>query len=113
MMTVVERLEALMHIRDRSQAWLGEMVGMPQSSISKVLRGEQRLYLDQAMKIADALEVSLEELTGHEPIGEAQKKEQSPDVATILRIAETLGFEETLRRLTLARQPLTIEIPKQ
>jgi len=112
-MTTHERLDALLLMRGKSQSWLGAETGMGQSAISRVLRGEQRLYLDQAIKICDALEVTLEDLTGHEPVGEATKKEQSPDVATILRIAETLGFDEALRRLTLARQPLTIEIPKQ
>lgn len=99
LMTIAERVSKLMHERDRSQTWLERQTGISQSAISRFLRGEQRLYVDQAVAISRALEVSLDELVGLEP----STKHETPEDAAISAIVRVLGREEALRRL--ARDP--------
>lgn len=94
-MTIAERVSRLMHERDRSQSWLEKQTGISQSAISRFLRGEQRLYFDQAVAISAALEVSLDELAGLPP----KAQERTPEESTILKMVETLGFEKAMRRL--------------
>lgn len=94
-MTLAERLAKLMHESDRSQVWLERQTGISQSAISRVLRGDQRLYFDQAAEIAKALDVSLDELAGLPP----RAHEKAPELSAINAIVKSLGHEEALKRL--------------
>lgn len=98
-MTIAERVSKLMHERDRSQTWLERQTGISQSAISRFLRGEQRLYVDQAVAISQALEVSLDELVGLDALA----KNETPEDAAIRAIVRVIGRDEALRRL--ARDP--------
>lgn len=116
-MTIAERIEELLHTRRRSQAWLGEAAGMTQSSISRVLRGEQRLYLDQASAIAKALDVSLDELASESPTSAVDatrpnSPEPSPEEWVVLKVVRRLGLaaDEAIERLMRPPGP-EIEVP--
>lgn len=90
-MTVIERISNYLDKRSRTQTWLAEQTGFDQSSISRVLRGAQRLYFDQAIAICKALD----ELAGLPP----KAQERTPEETIILKMVETLGFERAMRRL--------------
>lgn len=98
-MTVIDRLLAYLDERARTQTWLASRTGIDQSSISRVLRGAQRLYFDQAIEIAKALDVSLDDLAGIP----TPSNEKPPEASTIDQIVKSLGYEEALRRLV--REP--------
>ena len=117
MENVIQRIELLMFKQGRSQAWLGEAIGMPQSSVSRALRGEQRLYLDQAVAIAKALETSLDHLTCENPSEADQSEtthapEPSPEEWVVLKVIRRLGLaaDEAIDRLMRPPGP-EIEVP--
>lgn len=58
----VESLQALRLHRGLSQAQLAAQLGTSQSHIAKIEAGQVRLYLDTAIRLADALDVGLDEL---------------------------------------------------
>jgi transcriptional regulator with XRE-family HTH domain len=58
-------LAATMERARMTQEKLAELAGVSQSTVSKMLRGEQRAYADQAVAFARALGCSVDEVCGH------------------------------------------------
>lgn len=101
------------------QADLARASKMAPYAVSKAMKGEQRLYLDQAAGWARALDVPLEYLAD-EAFSLADTPRLSADQDFLLRAAEKLGMERAIRRVLADRpQPerpdldprLTGEIP--
>ena len=58
-----ENIKSLMRDRDNmKQAALGDVIGIPQGEVSKVLRGKRRFQLDEVVRIADYFDVSIDSL---------------------------------------------------
>ena len=60
------RIRELRRARNMDQSDLAIAVGLTQSQVSKVERGARKLSAEEALKFAQALQVSIEELYGHE-----------------------------------------------
>ena len=58
----VASLQALRLHRGLSQTQLAELLGTSQSHIAKIEAGQVRLYLDTAIRLADALNIGLDDL---------------------------------------------------
>jgi transcriptional regulator with XRE-family HTH domain len=90
----------LRHLRERrglTQAELGTRAGMAAASVSHFETGQRLPSLDSLVKLADALEVSVDTLLGRTPIEEARV---DPIFLRASRAdAQTLT---TLKRLTVA-----------
>ncbi|HWQ74606.1 MAG TPA: S24 family peptidase [Syntrophomonas sp.] len=63
-MEIRERIKKFREEKGLSSRRLGEMVDLSQSAISKIELGKQKIDINILEKIADALEISLERLTG-------------------------------------------------
>jgi transcriptional regulator with XRE-family HTH domain len=62
-----EKLMNALEMRGMSQAQLAQKSGLSPSTISQMLAGNRRPYLDQAAKIARALGVTLDSLVSEDP----------------------------------------------
>ncbi len=70
-MTVPEKILEIMewnNSQKMTQAELAKRTGLSKSSINGYVRGERKLTIDAAQKIADALEVSLWTLLNGDPL---------------------------------------------
>jgi transcriptional regulator with XRE-family HTH domain len=61
------RLKALRQARGLSQAQLAKLSGIPKGTLLQWEYGLRTPLLDAALKLADALEITLDELAGREP----------------------------------------------
>lgn len=64
--TFPQRLEKLREHRQIKRVVLSELCGLSRNAIGKYERGEQMPTLENAMRIADFFDVSLDYLIGHE-----------------------------------------------
>jgi transcriptional regulator with XRE-family HTH domain len=71
-----ERLQKLRHDRGLTQAQLAEQAGVPFRSLQSWEYGKRTMLFDAAVKLADALGITLDELAGRTAPaeGEAGKK---------------------------------------
>ncbi len=67
------RLKKLRNERGLSQAQLAELSGIPKGTLIQWEYGLRTPMLDAAVKLADALEITLDELAGREPPKPARK----------------------------------------
>lgn len=63
----MSRLKDLREARGLSQRDLAKLVDLPQSSIARYETGAYSISLAAAQRIADALECTLDQLTGRDP----------------------------------------------
>jgi transcriptional regulator with XRE-family HTH domain len=68
------RLKKLRQDRGLSQAQLAQLSGIPKGTLLQWEYGLRTPLLDAAVKLADALEISLDELAGREPPKGGKKK---------------------------------------
>lgn len=62
-------LADLMKLRDVKQVYLSEQSGVPQPTISRILRGtHSTLEIDTARKLADFFQISIDQMIGNEPL---------------------------------------------
>ncbi len=91
-------LSALREMRGLTQAELGSRAGIAAASISHFETGQRIPSLDSLIRVADALDVSVDALLGRIPLGASAPVD--PIFARASRAsAETL---DTLRRVTAA-----------
>jgi transcriptional regulator with XRE-family HTH domain len=62
-----ERLQRLRHERGLTQTQLAEKAGVPFRSLQNWEYGRRTILFDAAVKLADALDVTLDELAGRPP----------------------------------------------
>ncbi len=84
----------------KNKSELGRAAGIAQPEMHKIVRGERRLYLDVALRIARALQVPLEYLAD-DAIEEIPRPAISDDEAELLKIARRLGVERSIDRLLM------------
>jgi transcriptional regulator with XRE-family HTH domain len=85
-MTFGERLTAVRKKKNMSQADIGKKIGINGDAYGRYERNEVRPVLEMAVKIAQALEVSLDYLTGNADV--------EMDKATLQRIQEVSKLNE-------------------
>jgi transcriptional regulator with XRE-family HTH domain len=61
------RLQALRKKANLSQSQLARLAGVPVSTLQDWEHGRRYMRLESAMKLADALELTLDELAGRKP----------------------------------------------
>jgi transcriptional regulator with XRE-family HTH domain len=91
-------LKSLRELRGLTQAELGDRAGMGGASISHFETGQRMPSLESLVRLADALDVSLDTLLGRAPI-EAGAKLDPIFLRASRSSAQTL---ETVRRVTAA-----------
>lgn len=91
-------LKSLRELRGLTQSELGERAGMGAASVSHFETGQRMPSLESLVRIADALEVSLDALLGRSPI-EAGARLDPIFLRASRASAQTL---ETVRRVTAA-----------
>lgn len=60
------KIKEIMGERGVTSAWLAEKVGISKVAVSNIITGKSSPSLDNVLKIADALNVSITELIGEE-----------------------------------------------
>lgn len=60
------RIKEIMSERDVTSAWLAEKVGISKVAVSNIVTGKSSPSLDNIIKIANALNVSITEIIGEE-----------------------------------------------
>lgn len=60
------RIKKIMNERNVTSAWLANKVGISKVAVSNIVTGKSSPSLDNIIKIADALNVSITELIGEE-----------------------------------------------
>ena len=60
------RIKEIMSERNVTSAWLAEKVGISKVAVSNIVTGKSSPSLDNIIKIADVLNVSIAELIGEE-----------------------------------------------
>ena len=60
------KIKETMNERGVTSAWLAEQVGISKVAVSNIITGKSSPSLDNILKIADALNVSITELIGEE-----------------------------------------------
>ncbi|WP_165223940.1 helix-turn-helix domain-containing protein [Aquisphaera insulae] len=127
-MELKQKLKNLMNTRGLNGQKLARLSQVSDSEISRILQGKSRPGLDNALRLAQALEVSLDYLADDtvdaEPPGPADsvspderkalnliQKLGSPEILTILENVRFLGYEVAMSRLVGAAKPV-IEIDK-
>ncbi|WP_294590769.1 helix-turn-helix transcriptional regulator [uncultured Bacteroides sp.] len=63
------RIKEIMNERNVTSAWLADKVGISKVAVSNIVTGKSSPSLDNIIKIADALNVSITELIGEEKNG--------------------------------------------
>ena len=96
-MTFAQKLELMIDVRRMSQTRLSRLTGIGQPAISAMTRGERRPYLDQAFRLARALDVSVDYLADDslaqpEPVPTERER-------TVWEILRAIGYERALLRL--------------
>lgn len=61
-MTIGERIKKIRMARGISTYTLSQVIGLSQSSVSKIENGHRRLLAEEAMQIANALKVDITEI---------------------------------------------------
>lgn len=89
----------LMEERRLSQADVARAAGLQQTAVSRILNGKQRLYLDQAKRIADFLGVPVSYLADDDADAPKSDPGLSEADRTILAMARVLGHEAAMLRL--------------
>jgi XRE family transcriptional regulator, regulator of sulfur utilization len=62
-----ERLQRLRQAKGLSQSQLARAAGVPAGTLKNWEQGRRTMLIDAAMKVADALECTLDELVGRTP----------------------------------------------
>lgn len=65
------RIKEIMSERDVTSAWLAEKVGISKVAVSNIVTGKSSPSLDNIIKIANALNVSITEIIGEEKADKA------------------------------------------
>lgn len=60
------RIKEIMNKRNVTSAWLADKVGISKVAVSNIVTGKSSPSLDNIIRIADALNVSITELIGEE-----------------------------------------------
>jgi len=72
------RLREIRKAKDLTQTELGRLIGADKHAISRLERGETKLTLDVASKIARAIDVTIAELVGEETAARLTANEATP-----------------------------------
>lgn len=104
-MELKQKLQLLMARRNLNGQRLARLSGVSDSEISRILQGKSRPGLDNAMKLARAVGVSLDYLANESLEDEPTAPEEalSADQRRILGLCEKLGLAEALAILENAR----------
>ncbi len=125
-MELKQKLKNLMNARGLNGQRLARLSRVSDSEISRILQGKSRPGLDNALRLARALEVSLDYLADDtidnepcEPVDDFSNDERkilnlsqkigSPDAVTILETVRFLGYETAMSRLVGAKPVIEIE----
>lgn len=107
--TLGRRIEALLIQRNWTQGQLATYSGLSQSHISQIIDGKRRPRFDLVVKIADALDVSLDWLAGRP---ERNPDALAPDEAELLRLYRQLK-NESFKRVALENLRNMVEAEKE
>ena len=88
-----ERLRLLRESRQLTQVRLAELVGVDPRAYNRWERGAIAPHLDTLVKIADVLQVSLDELVGRTP-SSSEVRIRNHELNSLWRQADTLPDEE-------------------
>jgi transcriptional regulator with XRE-family HTH domain len=88
-----ERLRLLRESRQLSQVRLAELVGVDPRAYNRWERGTIAPHLDTLVKIADVLQVSLDELVGRKPVS-SEVRIRNHALNSLWQQADTLPDEE-------------------
>lgn len=97
-----EKLTRLIGQSGKSQSRLGRETGIAQTAISEMTLGKRRPYMDQAFLLARALGVPLDYLADES--ADEPPRSVTEEESYVLRAVRGLGlgYEEVIRRLTVA-----------
>jgi transcriptional regulator with XRE-family HTH domain len=103
-----EKLARLIDLRGVSQSRLARETGIAQPKISAMASGKQRPYMDQAIKLAQGLGVSLDWLAD-----DAQDELPAPDPERefVAKLVDAIGVGEAKRRLLAPQATLNADPP--
>lgn len=98
------KLALLIAQRNTSQSRLSRDTGLSQSAISLMTKGEQRPYLDQGLRLARALRVSLDFLADDD-LDQPPRPELTDDERVIVSVVRAAGLssDAAIRALWRAR----------
>ena len=102
-MEAYEKLKKLVS----NQSELARISGIAQSEVNKILKGERRLYLDVALKLAKSLGVSLDYLADPD-VNEPPKPEVTSDERQMVKTVRDMKLEPS-RVIYLIRLGLETE----
>ena len=94
-----EKILRRMEERGLTQADLARLTKLHPTAVSRVLRGEQRLYVDQALRVAIALDLPLDYLADDSLESPPPSPTLTPDEDACLRLVRVLGAQQALQRL--------------
>jgi len=97
-----ERLKHYRTLRKMSQEDLAESMGFPPNTISKIEHGTRKVTLEEAVKFADVLQISLHDLAGI-----PERSSQQEEVKTLVhqcaqRVREAAMLADDLERVVSA-----------
>ncbi len=95
----MEKVEKLLSKKDMSAADLTRLTGIPSGRLSKLGKGEGKLRMKEALKVARALNVPLEFLADDEMHEPPRQPEASEEMRALLVIVLELGPKEVLARV--------------
>lgn len=95
-----ERLRELRSARGLTQTRLAELLGMPARSYNRWERGGHVPHLGMAIKIADILQVSLDELVGRTP-QTSEVAIRNPDLHHLVQEVDALPDEDQRALMTV------------
>ena len=95
-----------------NQSELSRHTGIAQTEISKIIRGDRRLYLDVAFKLAKAIGVPLDYLADEEMI-EIPRLELNAGEREVLNIVRDIGIQEARKRLLKAPEIESTQKPPE
>lgn len=94
-----EKLARMIELRGISQSRLARETGIAQPKISAMSAGKQRPYMDQAIKLARALDVPLDWLADDD---QDELPQPDPDAEDLAFLVRKLGAAEVVRRALLS-----------